>query len=275
MSSDYLIENQSVTGRITRPAPDQPPKAVILTAKIQRGDGPEPAIETKPFDITIRPWSHLEVVEYEAQILTHASLYLPLNNHETAITNNLNLRTEGFMGCTITWSSTADSLISADKQIAPLGTVTRPSYSQGDQVVVLTAIIASGDGADRQTKSCEYRFTVKANAQTPQEAANSYLNNPSKFVPSNWTTGPEVGQDPTAPGFAGITSNLNLPQIDGLYNILWASEDPASLEIILTGARPVLKPVTNTVGLKAKVRYGSYTTEAENVYNIRIASSVS
>jgi len=275
MANDYLIENQSVTGRIIRPAPDQPPKEVILTAKIQRGDGAEPAIETKPFNISIRPWSHLEVVEYEAQVLTHASIYLPLNNHESAITNNLNLKTEGFMGCQITWTSTADSLICADEEIAPLGTVKRPTFSQGDQVVVLTAVIASGEGIKKQTKSCEYKFTVKANAQTPQEAANAYLNNPAKFVPSNWTTGPEVGQDPTAPGFAGITSNLSLPQIDGVYNIIWESGDTASLEITLTGARPILKPVSNTVNLKARVKYGSYTTENENVYHIRIASSVS
>jgi hypothetical protein len=275
MANDYLIENQSVTGKIVRPAPDELPEEVVLTAKIQRGDGAEPAIETKPFNITIRPWTHLEVVEYEAQVLTHAALYLPLNNHESAITNNLNLKSEGFMGCTITWSSTADSLINTDSQNGLLGTVTRPTYSQGDQVVVLTAIIASGDETNRQAKSCEYKFTVKANAQTPAEAANAYLNNPAKFVPGNWTTGSEVGQDPTAPGFAGITNNLVLPQIDGLYNILWESGDPASLEIITTGARPILKPVTNTVALKAKVRYGTYTTENENIYQIRIASSVS
>jgi hypothetical protein len=266
----YLIDNQRVTGRINRPRPGEPPTQVKATARAQRGED----IATKEFNITLRPWTHLEIVEYEAQILTHAALYLPLNTNEGNIVADLVLKETGFLDCTIKWSSSANTLINADPENGPMGKVNRPTFAIGDQTCVVTAVITSGTGDQMQTKVIEYRFTVRAASQTSKEAADAYLANDSKFVPSTWTTGSDAGQNPTTPGFIGISNDLILPNVDGLFSIRWESSDETTLRIVPGGAQPILKAVSGTAVLTAKVQHGTYTTEPGRTFNIRIAQDL-
>lgn len=90
------------------------------------------------------PLSDQEVVDAVA-----ADLTLPGTG---AVVADLELPTVGTHGATITWTSSDESVVTAD------GAVTRPSEQEGDATVTLTATITSGD----VTTTSEFELTVPA-----------------------------------------------------------------------------------------------------------------
>ncbi|MFP4457548.1 MAG: immunoglobulin-like domain-containing protein, partial [Clostridia bacterium] len=80
------------------------------------------------------------------------------------VTTDLNLTNELIAGSQVTWSSSDESVINNN------GVVTRPTFSENDQVVYLTATI-SYDNCDSETKE----FSVKVIAEKPTdiEAVNA------------------------------------------------------------------------------------------------------
>ncbi|MDR0903570.1 MAG: hypothetical protein LBM59_02945, partial [Ruminococcus sp.] len=80
------------------------------------------------------------------------------NESETAVTGNLTLSGTGTSGTSISWQSSNTEFIETN------GTVHRPTFSQGDKSVTLTATITKGDASDTRT------FTVTVLKADPTEA---------------------------------------------------------------------------------------------------------
>ncbi len=77
-----------------------------------------------------------------------------------SVTKNVTLTTSAGIGTTITWSSDNTSL--ADR----IGNIYRPSYTEGNKIVTLTATISSG----ATTYTIPFLLTVVAEAATDEEA---------------------------------------------------------------------------------------------------------
>nr|WP_281272223.1 cadherin-like beta sandwich domain-containing protein [Paenibacillus flagellatus] len=106
---------------------------------------------TKTYTITV---TRLELTDAEA--VTEAKNALDVGytagDSSSAVTRNIVLPTAGLHGTIINWTSDKPDVIAAD------GAVTRPEYTSGDSIVVLTAVIAKNGAID--TKS--FSLTVKA-----------------------------------------------------------------------------------------------------------------
>lgn len=118
----------------------------------------------------------------------------------SSITSNITLPTEGLYGSTITWSSSNEHMIRIEGQYA---IVTRPSASEGDTSVILTATISHGQ------HSIDKAYTVVVKAQAANSSSNDSgtTNNPSGS--SNNTAKPAISLEGTG-GTAVADSNGNV-----------------------------------------------------------------
>ena len=135
-------------GSVTRPSFSEGDKAVTLTATINKGS----ASDTKTFTVTVKK---LAATDQESVDADKASLALTFGGSDDAdnVTQDITLDTSGDNGTTISWASSAPGYVATD------GSVTRPSFSEGDKTVTLTATISKGSASDTKT------FTVTVKAQ--------------------------------------------------------------------------------------------------------------
>ncbi|WP_281889285.1 immunoglobulin-like domain-containing protein [Paenibacillus sp. YYML68] len=140
-TSDTTVN--AATGAVQRPAFSQGDKAVTLTATITKGT----ETTTKVFLVNV-----VKQVQTDSEAVAAASAALTVgytgSDTASSVTQSLTLPTTGAAGTTVTWSSD-QSIVTAN------GTVVRPSLSQGDTIVTLTAVIQKGSAS--VTKS----FVVK------------------------------------------------------------------------------------------------------------------
>ncbi|WP_185602350.1 S-layer homology domain-containing protein [Paenibacillus sp. 598K] len=139
----------AANGAVTRPSYAQGDQIVTLTATITKGA----ASDTKTFTVTVKA---LAQTDQEAVALVKGALEIGYASGDSAssVVSGLTLPTTGASDTVISWSSSQPSVIAAD------GAVTRPSYTQGDQTITLTATIAKGEATDIKT----FTVTVKAAA---------------------------------------------------------------------------------------------------------------
>ncbi|MHC0039772.1 immunoglobulin-like domain-containing protein, partial [Pseudoneobacillus sp. C159] len=131
-------------GTVTRPTYTQGDQTVTLTATILKNG----AVDTKLFTLKL---PKLPMSDSEAVGLDKAELEIGYSGQDDAnsVTKNVLLKTAGQNGTTISWSSNASGFVAAD------GKVTRPTYTQGDQTVTLTATILKNGAVDTKL------FTLK------------------------------------------------------------------------------------------------------------------
>jgi beta-xylosidase len=137
-SSDPAVISGS--GAVTRPAPGEDPAVVTLTATLTRGSG----TTTKAFDATVLPDEGDQAKADEAA----AAIELV---HPDDVRGHLTLPTEGEMGATISWASSAPAIVAAD------GIVDRPAPGAGDASVTLTATVTVGEA----TATRDFPLTVR------------------------------------------------------------------------------------------------------------------
>ena len=115
----------------------------------------------------------------------------------------LQLPSEGDYGSEISWASDNEAFVK------PNGKVTRPAYTNGDQLVTLTATIRRYTAEVHK----EFELTVKASDATDGEAVSAAY---------SWLTDTIILNGNSSLG--SITKNLALPAegIEGT-NILWRS----------------------------------------------------
>ncbi|MHC0039043.1 immunoglobulin-like domain-containing protein, partial [Pseudoneobacillus sp. C159] len=131
-------------GTVTRPTSGQGDASITLTATIDKNG----ATDTKAFTVLVKA---LGLTDADAVHLDKQTLDIgyQANDHATNVTHNLLLKTAGPNGTTISWSSSSPGFVAAD------GTVTRPTYAQGDQTVTLTATITKNGAVETKL------FTLK------------------------------------------------------------------------------------------------------------------
>lgn len=120
-----------------------------------------------------------------------------------SVTQNITLRTKGKHETTITWKSSDPDIIAND------GTVTRPSWDEGDKEVTLTATITLKD----KSVTKEFKVTVKAlEKPVSVKLEEAYEELEIQFA---------VGDTKDA-----VTGNLTLPTKAGEATVTWQSSNP-------------------------------------------------
>ena len=175
-SISWVSDNVSAVdtdGTVTRPTHTAGDATATLTATITKvittDATPDTSTVTKTFPVTVRKLEQTdaEKVLADKTWLTEAQL-LNGNASLSQITQNLTLPTIAPKGSTITWASSNSGVVGTN------GTVTRPTYSQGDKTVTLAATITSGALSDGK----EFTATVLKLAETDAEkifAAKTWL----------------------------------------------------------------------------------------------------
>jgi hypothetical protein len=170
-------------------------------------------------------------------------------DYSSYVTGNLTLDTLGDNGSTIAWTSSAPDVIAED------GTVTRPTYAQGDASVNLTATVSIG--AEQRTKT--FSMYVIRNAATDSQEDLAMLDQEALQI--TYATGDSSGS---------VTQNLTLPA-SGTHGstITWASSNEATV----TSSGVVTRP-SYTVGNAAIVMTATLTNGSAvltKTFNITVA----
>ncbi|HWQ74681.1 MAG TPA: immunoglobulin-like domain-containing protein [Syntrophomonas sp.] len=166
------------------------------------------------------------------------------------IVANMNLVTSGLGNTAISWESSKPAYIAAN------GTVTRPGFSAGDQVVDLTATVSKG--AASRTKT----FTVVVKAQPNPDIADvdaAYAALTFDTIKGSNTAENSIGSDLTLPVSGASSTTLS-----------WSSNKPAYIAADGTVTRPaqgagnevVILTATITKGAASRTKTFSLTVKA-------------
>lgn len=160
--SDITWESDNITcldnaGNVTRPPFNTGNSIVVLTATITKGA----STTTKSFTLTIieTPPTDTEAVE---QAIAALEIGYAAGDDSSHVTSNLTLPLSGTNGTAISW----DSEISA--YVTDAGVVNRPSYAEGNKVILLTAYVIKNE----VQKSKTFTLTVLRQAMDDEYAVN-------------------------------------------------------------------------------------------------------
>ncbi|HEU5139781.1 MAG TPA: immunoglobulin-like domain-containing protein [Bacillales bacterium] len=229
-------------GKVTRPSYIEGDQDVTLTATITNGE----AAETKIFNLTVKA---LPITSEEAVQLDKATLVIGYaeGDNKDSVTQDITLETIGANESTITWVSSDDTWITDN------GTVTRPSFTQGDQTVTMTATIENGTATDTK----EFVVTVIALPITDAEAV-------------------QLDKDSLAIGYAegdsadSVTQDITLETIgENESTITWVSSDETWITDDGTVTRPSFTKGDQTVTMTATIENGTVTDTKEFVLIVK------
>ncbi|WP_255314420.1 immunoglobulin-like domain-containing protein [Bacillus sp. FJAT-26390] len=222
----------ATSGTVVRPSYTQGDATVTLTATISKGS----ATDTKTFTLTV-----VKLAQTNAEAVAEAKAALEVgylgSDSAASVTSNVTLNTSGTSGTNVVWSSDSAAVDAAN------GTVLRPSYTQGDATVTLTATISKGGVTDTKT----FTLTVVKLAQTNAEAV------------AEAKAALEVGYL-GSDSAASVTSNvtLNTSGTSGT-NVVWSSDSAAVDAANGTVLRPSYTQGDATVTLTATISKGGVT----------------
>lgn len=194
----------------------------------------------KTFDVTVKAWSMIEegIVNADASWLDAT---INENVDVSCVTSNIHLPTSGLNGSAISWETDNAVVLNTE------GTVTRPTFNDGDEIVTLTATISKGS----YTVTKVFTVIVKSVEQTDAEkvAADCLWLTESNIV---------VGNNPSLDQIMG---NLVLP-LEGpnLSTISWTSDNSAVVDEFGWVIRPTYTNGDETVTLTATITNGSFAT---------------
>ena len=238
----------STNGTVTRPSYTAGDATATLTATITKviatDATPDTSTVTKTFPVTVRKLEQTDAEKILADKtwLTEAQL-LNGNASLSQITQNLTLPTIAPKGSTITWAFSSSGVVGTN------GTVTRPTYSQGDKAVTLTATITSGAMSDVK----EFIATVLKLAETEAEKI---------FAAKTWLTDAQLlhAEDES---LSQITKPLTLPSTAPNGSaISWATSNSVVVSSNGTVTRPSFTQGDQTVTLTATITSDS-TSDAK------------
>lgn len=136
-SNSSVIQNNGV---VTRPSYPNPDVTVTLNALIQKNA----ALSIKTFTVVVKS---LPITDEQAVAQDIEALQVQYANGDSAnsVTQNVGLAQAGSNNTVITWES------SNPQRVSSAGTVTRSTYSEGDQAVRLTAQVQRGSAINTKT----------------------------------------------------------------------------------------------------------------------------
>lgn len=153
--------------------------------------------------------SHVERISRDKLALNLDSLDANPGANGIQLSTNVTFPSKGQWDSVITWQSDKPQFVSA------AGVVNKPSHTQGDQAVLLTATIAYGGLTDTKV------FTVNVE-KLPPSGEEMVLEDKNALSIS------DIDQDDTTPGIQ-VTTNVVLPTVGSVRNstIAWESSNPA------------------------------------------------
>jgi hypothetical protein len=261
----------STTGEVTRPTYTQGNKEVTLTATFSKEGGVD---QIKTFTMTIvkAPITSDEEIGEEINILTWDSIKGNNTTKDNVTTNLVNPLPTLASGDTVTilWSvSPNDGWVNTTT-----GEVTRPTYTQGNKEVTLTATISKEGGVD-QIKT--FTMTIVKAPITSDEEIGEEINILTwDIIKGNNTTEDNVTTNlvnplPTLASGDTITINWSISPNDGLINtttgvVKRPSYNQGDKEVTLTatfskaGGVDQIKTFVLTIKARAKSTGGSNLT---------------
>lgn len=160
------------------------------------------------------------LIGYAAEKLVMSDI-LGANSGKDEIKSNLTLPAKGAYGASIVWSSQKPDVIGSD------GKVTRPEFEQGDQIVVLTAVLTTGEHSVTKT----FEVTV---IRKPNDDKSVKLDAEALAVYN----------------VHNVKGNLTLPQAGANgTTITWISEQPS----VISPAGEVNRPAPGTGDITVKL----------------------
>ncbi|MDH5721395.1 MAG: hypothetical protein OEZ13_12380 [Spirochaetia bacterium] len=259
--SAIVINND--TGEITRPAYGLGDATVILTATIEKNG----VTEKKVFTVTVlqTPPTDQEAV---AADLASVEVKYSTADTSTSVTDNLILDTTGPSGTTIEWTAVYTGTIDdASNVISSNGMVSRPSYTDGDANITLTATVSKG--LESQTKS----FDVIMLKEPPTDAESVSLDASDLDITDIGFTGTDT--------YDAITGNISLPTAGALgSSITWTSVYTGTTDealSVISSDGIVTQPSFDGVGhvaitLKATISKGSYSTT--KTFDVKVLQTI-
>ncbi|MBP1925149.1 methionine-rich copper-binding protein CopC [Sedimentibacter acidaminivorans] len=191
-----------VDGTINRPTFSQGTQSIMLTATISEGSFEY----TKIFNMLVLPLAtDDEALSLDKEWLNYSRILG--ENSINNVTVNLNLPVLGLYGSSISWKSSNDTFIMPD------GTVNRPTFTQGNKTVTLTASISKGG----KTIDKSFLFSVEKLEQTDMEAVAA----DKRWLQVSRTLGGNLSQ-------YSINQNLALPTLAPNGSLItWVSDMPS------------------------------------------------
>ncbi|MDD4843949.1 MAG: Ig-like domain-containing protein [Anaerotignum sp.] len=218
-------------GKVTNPSPSDGEQLITLKATITLGE----ASTTKEFNLIIKTW---DTADTNADSNWLDTAILNENSALESIRTNLNLPEIGKFGSNISWASSDTAVVKAD------GTVSNPTFADGDKKIVLTATIVKGE----VTITKQINITVKTVEANDTEAVTA---------DASWLEAAILNQNVAVDS---ITSDLNLPKVgQNGSNITWASSDENTVSLEGKIVRPA-----NIAGDKIVILTASLTKGAES-----------
>lgn len=238
-SSDETVVTTS--GIVTNPSPATGDTPVTLKATISIG---ESSVE-KSFEITVKVLDEDTAVEDNVW-LTHA-IILNGNSDLDNVMGNLNLPVVGQYGSDITWTSSDESLL------LPNGTVIRPTYTEGDKQVTLTATLSKNEVRNEKI----FNITVKAS-----DATVEYLEEELAWIDISRTLGDNLSP-------YSVKENLVLPNKTSKDSIItWKSDLPDVISESGIVNRVDFPGGHRTVNLTATITVGDLTGSKTFQYTV-------
>lgn len=237
-------------GTVVRPAFTAGDASVTLTASLSQTTfvGSPERTGIKTFTLTV---IKLPPNDAEAVAATKAALAIVYSTGESAaaIKNDLTLATSGLYGATVAWASSIPATISTT------GVVTRPSYSDGDATVTLTAAISRGVVND--TKEFANQIVIKNVPSTDDEKVATDK--------ANLEIGYAAGDSASS-----VTKNLTLATTgtNAGVTIAWGSSDAGVIGTDGIVTRPAIGQPDASVTMTATITSGSVNDT--KVFNLTV-----
>jgi len=212
-SKPSVISNDGKT--VNRPSTSTGDVKVVMTAtlKVNR------AVVIKAFTVTVK--AQMSVTDAVAADKKELAIGFAQGDSATSVTRAITLPTTGKYGSSISWISGSPTLISNDGK-----TVNRPTASQGDATVVLTAIITKNGNSDVKT----FTLTVKQLVDDVQAVAAA-----KAALAIGFQSGDSL---------QSITRPVTLPStgLEGT-TVTWISSNPS---IISNDGKTVIRPANGS-----------------------------
>ena len=224
----------AANGNVILPTPEEGNQQVILTATLSKGT----ASRTEQITIIVR-FTDASAVPADKTWLD--TVILKENSSWDNIIGDLNMLSSGQYGSSIIWASSNENFIAAN------GTVTRPTYTQGDQTVTLTASITKGSSSD----TVSYTATVRALDPNDLEAVD---------ISFNWLTWDIIKNGNT--DMDSVADDLDLPD-EGPWNtaISWTSSNTNVVAINGDVVQPAFSQGKKKITLTADISRGEMSVQ--------------
>ncbi len=233
----------SVAGNVTQPSFEEGDQSVTLTATVSRGG----YSESKAFKLTVIAVSPTDTQAVQ-KVLETLSIDYANGDSSDYVTRNLNYVFESSNDVQVAWSTDAEAFVSNT------GIVSRPTHTEGDQTVGITAQVKRGDIVDEAV----FRVTVKALPINDEEIIAELI----KRLAIVYANGDNAGS---------VTQDIGFNPSENEYGAVVGWESDSKTYVTDTGGvtRPDVGQTERIVILTARIAMGDAEATVDFVIKVR------